>query len=187
MTDTEARKILIQNMKSLKANPLVTVDDCLYEAFDKAINALEQRDVLEKIRAEINTMPCAITSMREIYVNKDKVINILDKYKTGGRGMTKRYIIDKADIHDLLAGKELSLSQGRESAFCITISGNMTNGDMIKAIFPNEKYKEGLRGDMVDGKPVNHKVVRVNGLFDYYVMDYDWWNAPYEAESEEAE
>lgn len=37
--------------------------------------------VLEKIKAEINTMPCAITSMREIYVNRDKVINILDKYK----------------------------------------------------------------------------------------------------------
>lgn len=46
-----------------------------------AIKALEQRDVLEKIRAEINTMPCAITSMREIYVNRDKVISILDKYK----------------------------------------------------------------------------------------------------------
>lgn len=38
-------------------------------------------DVLDKIRAEINTMPCAITSMKEIYVNRDKVINIIDKYK----------------------------------------------------------------------------------------------------------
>lgn len=37
--------------------------------------------VFEKIRTEINTMPCAITSMREIYVNRDKVIDILDKYK----------------------------------------------------------------------------------------------------------
>ena len=37
--------------------------------------------VLDKIRDEINTMPCAITSMREIYVNRDKVVNILDKYK----------------------------------------------------------------------------------------------------------
>lgn len=60
-----------------------------------------------------------------------------------------------------------------------------TNGDMIKVMFPNEEYKEGLRGDMVDGKPVNHKVVRVNGLLDYYVMDYDWWNAPYKEVSDE--
>lgn len=42
-------------------------------------------DMLDKIRAEINTMPCAITSMREIYVNRDKVINIIDKYKAAVR------------------------------------------------------------------------------------------------------
>lgn len=51
-------------------------------ALEKAIEVLEQRDTLERIKAEINTMPCAITSMREIYVRRDKVINILDKYKT---------------------------------------------------------------------------------------------------------
>ncbi len=38
-------------------------------------------DVLDKIRAEINSMTCAITSMREMYVNRDKVISIIDKYK----------------------------------------------------------------------------------------------------------
>lgn len=38
-------------------------------------------DVIDKIRTEINTMPCAVTSMKEIYVNRDKVISILDKYK----------------------------------------------------------------------------------------------------------
>lgn len=89
--------------------------------------------------------------------------------------MTKRFIIDKADIHDLLAGKELSLSQGRESAFCITISENMTNGDMIKAIFPNIEVKER------------------NNVYEVYFgigtaiqfFNYRWWNAPYEAESEE--
>ena len=59
------------------------------------------------------------------------------------------------------------------------IPSDATNGDVIKAMFPDEEYKEGLRGDIVDGKHVNHKVVRVNGLLDYYVMDYDWWNAPY--------
>ena len=46
-----------------------------------ALEALEQASILDKIRAEINTMPCAITSMKEVYVNRDKVINILDKYK----------------------------------------------------------------------------------------------------------
>ena len=47
---------------------------------------LEQEPILDKIRAEINTMPCAITSMKEVYVNRDKVINILDKYKVESEG-----------------------------------------------------------------------------------------------------
>ena len=54
--------------------------------FDLAIKALEQEPILDKIRAEINTMPCAITSMKEVYVNRDKVINILDKYKAESEG-----------------------------------------------------------------------------------------------------
>ena len=41
MTNEEAKKILIQDTESLKANPLVTVDDCLYEALEMAIKALE--------------------------------------------------------------------------------------------------------------------------------------------------
>ena len=47
---------------------------------------LAQEPILDKIRAEINTMPCAITSMKEVYVNRDKVINILDKYKVESEG-----------------------------------------------------------------------------------------------------
>lgn len=50
-----------------------------HDALEMAIKALEQEPILDKIRAEIETMPYAIISLR--YVNKDKVINILDKYK----------------------------------------------------------------------------------------------------------
>lgn len=96
--------------------------------------------------------------------------------------MTKRYIIDKADIHDLLAGKELSLSQGRESAFCITISENMTNGDMIKAVFPNCEVKFNEYKDM---QCLNSYSVIFD---DFYEVEFlnEWWNSPYRAESEEA-
>ena len=50
----EARRILIQNMESLKANPLVTVDDCLYKAFDTAIKALEQTERIAKLVKELH-------------------------------------------------------------------------------------------------------------------------------------
>lgn len=97
--------------------------------------------------------------------------------------MTKRYIIDKADVHDLLTGKALSLSRGNESAFRITISGNMTNGDMIKAIFPNCKVKF---NEYKGIQCLNSYSVIFD---DFYEVEFlnEWWNAPYKAESENME
>lgn len=43
MTAKEAKKIIIKERDSLKANPIVKVEDCLYEAFEVAIKALEQQ------------------------------------------------------------------------------------------------------------------------------------------------
>ena len=43
MTNEEAKEIIIKERDSLKANPIVKVEDCLYEAFDVAIKALEKQ------------------------------------------------------------------------------------------------------------------------------------------------
>jgi hypothetical protein len=43
MTSDEAKEIIIKERDSLKANPMVKVEDCLYEAFDIAIEILEQQ------------------------------------------------------------------------------------------------------------------------------------------------
>lgn len=53
VTNEEAKEIIIKEKDSLKANPMVEVEDRLYEAFDVAIKALEQKAVLDKIKAEI--------------------------------------------------------------------------------------------------------------------------------------
>lgn len=47
MTNKEAKEILIKERDSLKANPLISVDECLYEAYDMAIKALEERYITE--------------------------------------------------------------------------------------------------------------------------------------------
>lgn len=49
-------------------------------AFDKAIEALEQEPILDKIRAEINAMP---TDYCGGYIGLDKkeVLQVIDKYK----------------------------------------------------------------------------------------------------------
>jgi len=42
--------------------------------YKRLCKALDNENALDKIRA-------GITSMKEMYVNRDKVINIIDKYK----------------------------------------------------------------------------------------------------------
>lgn len=87
--------------------------------------------------------------------------------------MVQKYIIDKTDIHDLLTGKEIPLPQGKARAFCVEIAGKITNGDMIKAIFPN-----------IDTEQIED-IIDVYGMSKCRVTyDTDWWNAPYKAESE---
>ena len=85
--------------------------------------------------------------------------------------MVEKYIIDKTDIHDLLTGKEIPLPQGRARAFCVEIAGKITNGDMIKAIFPN-----------IDTEQIED-IIDVYGMSKCRVTyDTDWWNAPYKEE-----
>lgn len=43
MTVEEAKEIIIKERDSMRANPMVKVEDCLYEAYDMAIKALEQQ------------------------------------------------------------------------------------------------------------------------------------------------
>lgn len=72
----------------------------------------------------------------------------------------EKYIIDKSDLTALLRGEDLAITpKGHIRGFCVEIAGNLTNGDVIKAVFPNEPD---FRND----------------------FDEDWWNAPYKAESE---
>ncbi len=70
-------------------------------------------------------------------------------------------------LHKVGTQFDNAISEMQKDRFCvnaITISENTTNGDVIKALFPNED-------DFNDG----------HGAYFYK----DWWNAPYKAESEE--
>lgn len=50
----------------------------------------------------------------------------------------EKYIIDKSDLPALLRGEELAIQpKGNIKGFCVEIAGNLTNGDVIKAMFPN--------------------------------------------------
>ena len=55
----------------------------------------------------------------------------------------------------------------------IPTDGSMTNGGVVKAMFPNADIKQGL------------SAIYVTYFKDYTaVFDFSWWNALYKAESE---
>lgn len=62
----------------------------------------------------------------------------------------------------------------------IIISKDATNGEVIKAIFPNIEIIETV---YVCGMP--YVRVLFNGMPEIKIFDLDWWNAPYKAESED--
>ena len=51
-----------------------------------------------------------------------------------------------------------------------------TNGDMIKAMFPNAQIDYHEKSDLVD----DYVTVFIKGCDTCQDYSYDWWNAPYE-------
>lgn len=92
--------------------------------------------------------------------------------------MVQKYIIDKTDLPKLIQGEELALTQGSKyRAFCIEINEKLTNGDVIKALFPNGSYG-------TNGNEVHVFGIGGNGIL---VFTKDWWNALYKAGDTDAD
>lgn len=85
----------------------------------------------------------------------------------------EKYIIDKSDLNALLKGEVLAIQpKGNIRGFCVEITGNLTNGDVIKAMFPNAITRIFKNTDFT------YIEVEQN---DKWIADFDieWWNAPY--------
>lgn len=89
-----------------------------------------------------------------------------------------KYIIDKPDLTELLKGEVLATPKGNLRGFCVEIAGNLTNGDIIKAMFPDAQIDYHEKSDL---RYVTVFIKDCDTCQDY---SYDWWNAPYKAESE---
>jgi hypothetical protein len=81
----------------------------------------------------------------------------------------EKYIIDKSDLTALLKGEDLAIQpKGNIKGFCVEIAGNLTNGDMIKAMFPELKVEENIGSIYMHGD---------NGIL--LMAQKKMWNAPY--------
>lgn len=88
----------------------------------------------------------------------------------------EKYIIDKSDLTALLSGEDLAIQpKGNIKGFCVEIAGDLTNGDVIKALFPNMCKKGTYCEFFFD----NEKAVQTNS---YMNVSKHWLNAPYKAD-----
>ena len=71
----------------------------------------------------------------------------------------EKYIIDKSDLPALLKGENLAIQpKGNIKGFCVEIEGNLTNSDVIKALFNDKDYS----------------------IIEQWLCHTMWWNKPYE-------
>lgn len=86
--------------------------------------------------------------------------------------------VDKLEPDIFMQDKGLAISESQianaSTANAIPIPKYATNGDMIKAMFPNLIYHEGMNKERIFDRDLI-----VGDVFN------DWWNAPYKIESEE--
>ena len=80
----------------------------------------------------------------------------------------EKYIIDKSDLTELLRGEVLAIQpKGNIKGFCVEITGNLTNGDVIKAVFPSVKIE------------YESSDLTITNLDNITSFRGTWWNAPY--------
>lgn len=81
-------------------------------------------------------------------------------------------LINKSDVINITAetGALETQSRVREMPAIMNIPNNATNGDVIKALFPNVKSKHGLVF-------VNFSLDKVVGS----TVTKEWWSTPYKA------
>lgn len=86
--------------------------------------------------------------------------------------------IKKKSKADFIALCEEESEEENIRGFCVEIAGNLTNGDVIKAMFPSMNIQE--RNNIT--LDIRGKTVEFTGM-----ALREWWNAPYKAESEDKE
>lgn len=99
----------------------------------------------------------------------------------------EKYIIDKSELTALLRGEDLAIQpKGNIKGFCVEIAGKLTNGDVIKAMFPNARVGEifpACNSDEVYYVPID----KVNGVTNEMRVMKSWWDSSYNPESENKE
>lgn len=86
-----------------------------------------------------------------------------------------RYQKDLLSAYDDLS-MEFEVLDRQPLVSAIPISDKMTNGDMIKAMFPNAEYREDILGNVF---------IISNAQLGHIVFRESWWNALYTLKRED--
>lgn len=189
MTREEAIKELIRAFDVLDHSS--HMDNRRKEAFNMAKTALEQAPTTKE------------NLVVEDAISRQAVLDGIEELKkspwaTDKRGNGFEYLITEAldVVAELCVKRESPVTPQPKTGYwkgmknesiaiqyCINIPENATNGDVIKAVFPNADFDNAC--PFCDGRweimPLNTDVYKPTQLRTYK----DWWNAPYRQKSED--
>ena len=79
-------------------------------------------------------------------------------------------------------GFETAIEVVKDAPTVLTIPDNPTNGDMIKALFPNIKFNEKWKATRHFELQSEQGHIEITGI-----ATSDWWNSPFEPQKSEVE
>lgn len=148
-------------IKTLKGEAWVCCAEKWNEALDMAIQALKQK-------------PCDDT------ISRQAVIDAISRVRMCKCNTNEIEAVDEC----LRTVKALPPVTPQQTGYCRIIigkRGTVTNGDMIKAVFPNLKTYESAVTIHAETNVVSNGVK--GGIsYDFWK---EWWNAPYKTERED--
>lgn len=119
-------------------------------------------------------------------VNADRVVEELEEWESWldeHRNLDEISMLDLVAIANRIEGMQNAISciNKAETVDAIIIPPNATNGDVIKAIYPDNKFLIDTFWGMIDtsftGKKYEH----------HLAFPVSWWNAPYKKGGQEDE
>lgn len=100
------------------------------------------------------------------YIEREKLLDELDK--------SARHHANNSREESLLF-RDRTIVREQPLVNAIPIPEGATNGDMIKAMFPNAEIDYHEKSDLVD----SYVTVFIKGCDTCQDYSYDWWNEPY--------
>ena len=146
-----------------------------FQCADHIPNIKEENKIKPETYAALKFAISDMKRVKELEATEDKCNEILSNLSENINTTMKDFFAKFEELEAENENLKRLIANQKEPVKRIYIPENATNGDMLKAMFPNLDASVSGDGDVID----------VYNLGRYcQTFDMDWWNAPYKVDKE---